>query len=206
MMLSGRHLNSLKLPLAVLVIVSVAGASAVSWTRNQVREAERALSVQTAQLKEARSRFQRSGEERDLIVRFLPAYDDLRAHGLIGPEERIDWLEALSAANANAKMLGAEYQIGTQQPYAHADELNAGRLGMAQSLMKLQLRLVHEGELMRFFRRLDAQNAGAFEINQCVLQRTNGAVKTTNVAEANLRAECELAWITFNPPPMEPKP
>lgn len=206
-MFSGRHLNSLKLPLAVLVIVAVAGASVVSWTRNQVRQAERVLAAQSAQLKEARSRFQRSGEERDLIVRFLPAYEDLRAHGVIGPEERINWLEALREANEDARMLGAEYQISTQQPYPYADELNATRLGMAQSLMKLQLRLVHEGELIRFFDRLAAQNVGTFEINQCVLQRTgNGSTSTAGVAQANLRAECELAWITINPPPMESKP
>jgi hypothetical protein len=204
-MLTVRHLNALKLPLAVLLIVGIAGAGAVSWTRSQIRQAQRTLSAQEAQLKEARTRFQRSGEERDLIVRFLPAFDNLRAHGLIGPEERINWLEALRTANQQAHMFGAEYQISTQQPYPYAQELNAQRLGMAQSVMKLNLRLLHEGELMRFFQLLEKQNVGAFDINQCVLQRTNPGAEP-DTAQPNLRAECELAWITLNPPQMDHKP
>ncbi len=204
MSLSSRHLAALKLPLAVLAIVAIAGAGAVSWTRAQIKQAERTLAAQEAQLKEARSRFQRSGEERDLIVRFLPPFQELRTRGLIGPEERINWVEALRNANHQAQMFGAEYQITTQQPYPYAQELNAARLGMAQSLMKLSLRLSHEGELMRFFRLLERQNAGAFDINQCVLQRINPGAD--GGAQANLRAECELAWVTINPAPAEHKP
>jgi hypothetical protein len=204
-MLTARHLNALKLPFAVLLIVGIAGAGAVSWTRAQIKQAERTLAAQEAQLKEARSRFQRSGEERDLIVRFLPAFEELRKHGLIGPEERINWLEALRTANQKAQMFGAEYQISTQQPYPYAQELNAARLGMAQSLMKLNLRLVHEGELMRFFELLQNQNVGAFDINQCVLQRVNNGTEP-GAAQPNVRAECELAWITMNPPQMDHKP
>jgi hypothetical protein len=204
-MLTARHLNALKLPFAVLLIVGIAGAGAVSWTRAQIKQAERILATQEAQLKEARSRFQRSGEERDLIVRFLPAFEELRKHGLIGPEERINWLEALRTANQQAQMFGAEYQISTQQSYPYAQELNATRLGMAQSLMKLNLRLVHEGELMRFFELLEQQNVGAFDINQCVLQRVNNGTEL-GAAQPNVRAECELAWITMNPPQMDHKP
>lgn len=205
MMLTSRHLNALKLPLAVLLIAGIAGAGAVSWTRAQIRQETRTLAAQEAQLKEARTRFQRSGEERDMIVRFLPAYQDLRSRGLVGPEERINWLEALRTANQQARMFGAEYQISTQQPYPFAQEYNGARLGMAQSVMKLTLRLAHEGELMRFFELLEHQNAGAFDINQCVLQRAANASES-NFAQPNLRAECEVAWITLNPAPAEHKP
>lgn len=204
-MFTARHLNALKLPLAVLLIIGIVGAGGVSWTRSQIKQAQRTLGAQETQLKDARTRFQRSGEERDLIVRFLPAFEALRKHGLIGPEERINWLEALRVANQQAQMFGAEYQISTQQSYPYAQELSAQRLGMAQSVMKLNLRLVHEGELMRFFRLLEKQNVGAFDINQCVLQRLNMG-SAPGVARPNLRAECELAWITLNPPHTEHKP
>jgi len=205
MRLSGRHIRALKFPLALLLIVAVSGAGAVSWTRTQIQRHERDLAAQERQLADARNRFQRSGEERDLIARFLPQYKELRARGLVGPEERIGWLEALRAANDRARMFGAEYQIGTQQPYAYAQEFGNPRLGMAQSLMKLSLRLAHEGELMRFLRLLAEQHAGAFDVNQCVLQRTAGGSERV-VLQPNLRAECELAWITLNPAPADHKP
>lgn len=197
MKLSGRHLDSLKAPLALLVIVAVAGAGAVSWTRTLIVQDQRTLSAQENQLKEARNRFQRSGDERDLIVKFMPPYQELRTRGLIGPEQRINWLDALRVSNQQAQLFGAEYQVSTQQPYPYAQEFNATRLGMAQSLMKLNLRLAHEGELMRFFRLLDGQHAGIFDINQCVLERTGTSTLTPQ--QPNLRVECELAWITLNP-------
>lgn len=204
MRVTSRHLQALKLPLALLAVVAVAGAGAVYWTRAQIEKHERALAAQETQLKEARSRFQRSGEERDLIVRYLPQFQDLRSRGVIGPEERINWVEALRTANHQAKMFGAEYQVSTQQPYPYAQEFNGARLGLAQSVMKLNLRLAHEGELMRFFRLLESQGAGAFDINQCVLQRAGGA--DTAALQPNLRVECELAWITMNPGPADHKP
>jgi hypothetical protein len=195
----------MKGPLALLAIVVVAGAGAVYWTRAEIAKQQRTLAAQENVLKEARNRFQRSGEERDLIVRFLAPYQDLRGRGLIGPEQRINWLDALRASHHQARLYGVEYSVTTQSPYPYAQELNAARLGMAQSVMKLSLRLAHEGELMRFLRELERQNAGAFEVNECVLERANAAEPPLN-AQPNVRAECELAWITINPEPQESRP
>ena len=203
MKLTSRHLDSLKAPLALLAIVAIAGASAITFTRTQIVKDQRALSAQESQLREARNRYQRSGDERELIVRFMGPYQELHGRGLIGPERRINWLEALRASNQQAQLFGADYQIGTQQPYPFAQDLNAPKLGMAQSVMKLTMRLAHEGELMRFIRVLESQNVGTFEINQCVLERIPTSVGTQ--AQPNLSAECELAWITINPDPPERK-
>jgi hypothetical protein len=206
MKLTSQQLNELKAPLAVLIVVAIAGAGLVTWTRNMIAQGTRSLEAQETQLREARTRFQRSGDERDLIVRYMTPYQELRGRGLIGPEARINWLDALRLTNQQARLYGAEYQVGTQQPYAYAQEFNAVRLGMAQSLMKLNLRLAHEGELMRFFGMLESQNVGTFDINQCVLERTTGTPTPASTQQPNVRAECELAWITLNPEPTERKP
>lgn len=205
MKLTGRHLNEIKAPVALLAAVVLAGAAAVSWTRSEIVKSQRALSAQENQLREARNRFQRSGDERDLIVRYTQPYEELRRQGLIGPEQRINWLDALRTTNQQTRLFGAEYQVSTQQAYPYAQELNAPRLGMAQSVMKLSLQLTHEEELLRFFRQLEAQGAGAFDVNECVLERISSADAPLG-AHPNVRAECELAWITLNPEPMERKP
>lgn len=205
MTLNSRYLDSIKLPLAVLLAVVLGSAAAISWTRSEIQRNERVLAGQQNQLREAQSRFQRSGDERNLIVRYMAPYQALRKEGLIGPEQRINWLDALRTTNQEARLFGAEYQVSTQSPYPHAQELNAPKLGMAQSLMKLNLRLAHEGELLRFFRQLEAQRAGTFDINECVIERT-ASTEAPLSAQPNLRAECELAWITINPEPMERRP
>ena len=204
MKLTSRHLDSLKAPLAVLALAAIASAGLVTYTRTLIINDQRSLATQEGQLREARTRFQRSGDERELIVRFREPYEVLRNRGLIGPERRINWLDALRASNQQAHLFGAEYQIGTQQAYPFAQDLNAPKLGMAQSVMKLTLRLAHEGELMRFLRLLEGQNVGIFDINQCVLDRAGG--DSPGRVQPNLSAECELAWITINPDPPERRP
>ena len=42
---------------------------------------------------------------------------------------------------------------------------------MQQSMMKLKLGLLHETDLLNFFRVLAEQQVGAFSVNQCSLQR-----------------------------------
>jgi hypothetical protein len=206
MKLNGHHFDSLKVPLAALALVTVAGVALVGFTRTSIVKDELALASQQKQLQDARTRFQRSGEERDLILRFMGPYAQLRGHGLIGPELRINWLDALRAANQQAQLFGVDYQIGSQQPYPFAQELNAPKLGMAHSVMKLNLRLAHAGDLMRFLRSLEGQNVGVFDINECVLDRSGGAAAFAPKVQPNLSAQCELAWITINPEPGERKP
>lgn len=205
MKFNSRHLNELKAPLVVLAAVVLGSAALISWTRAEIVKSQRTLTTQENQLREARNRFQRSGDERDLIARYVPPYEELRKQGLIGPEQRINWLDALRVTNQQTRLFGAQYRVTTQQAYPYAQELNAPKLGMAQSVMKLSLQLAHEGELLRFFRQLEAQGAGAFDINECVLERAVSPDAPLN-AQPNLRAECELAWITLNPEPMERKP
>jgi len=207
MKLDAATLSVLRVPLAALAVAVVVGGALVYGTRAVIAQEKRALAQDEARMKEALGRYQRSGEERDLIVRYLEPFRQLQTTGLIGPEQRINWLDAMRIANQQLGLFGADYQISTQQPYPFAQELNAQRLGLAQSVMKLNLKLAHEGELMRFLRLLEAQRVGVFDVNQCVLERTTGTSAGRPLLQANLNAACELAWITINPEtPPERKP
>jgi hypothetical protein len=90
-----------------------------------------------------------------------------------------------------------QYQIGSQQLYPYAAELNPGQLTLHQSVMKLSFQLLHEGDLMSFLATLGKQGAGFFSVNQCKLERlgTGGSIRF----QPNLRADCDIAWITLRP-------
>jgi hypothetical protein len=64
--------------------------------------------------------------------------------------------------------------------------------------MKLNFRLLHEGDLMRFFNILSTKGVGLFHLNQCKLERLDSNATTVRF-QPNLRAECNLTWITLNP-------
>jgi hypothetical protein len=192
--MSQDDLQALKSPLIVLVIVLIIGASAIYYSDRLKAMALQQLTQQQAQLKEASTRVQRSGDEKDIIVRYLDSFRQLQRAGFVGEEHRINWLDGLRLANQQADLFGVEYQIGTQTPYAHAASLNPGQINLNQSVMRLQFRLLHEIDLMRFLNALANRGGGIFTVDQCSMRRidTRGTIRY----QPNVTAECELSWIT----------
>ena len=186
--------EALRTPLLVLLAVLVAGAGAIFYTDRLLTSERRQLLQQQGQLKQAHVRLQKSGDERDIIVLYLDRYRQLERAGFVGEEQRINWLDGLRLANQQADLFGVDYQIGTQKAYPFAAEFNPGQIELNQSLMQLRFRLLHEGDLLRFFDALARQNAGIFTVDQCLLRRidTRGVIRY----QPNVNAECELSWIT----------
>lgn len=196
--MSSSDLRALRMPLVVLLIVLLAGGVLVFYTKLLADASSQQLKPQENQLREARTRYQKSGDEKEIITRYLGDYQRLQKQGFIGTESRINWLDGLRVANQQAELFGVEYQIGAQQPYALAAEYNPGNFAIQQSLMKLNFPLLHEGDLMRFFSILSTKVVGLFHLRQCKLERLDSN-PTTLRFQPNLRAECELTWITMNP-------
>ena len=187
-------LRALRNPLIALLLVLLAGASAIYYSDRLKAVARQQLVQQQNQLKDARTRLQKSGDEKDIIVRYLDGYLQLERSGFIGEEQRINWLDGLRIANQQADLFGVDYQIGTQKPYPYTAAFNVGQMALNQSVMKLQFRLLHEEDLMRFLAALARQGGGIFTVDQCSLRRvdTRGAIRY----QPNVTADCELSWIT----------
>src|SRR5688572_29029519 len=192
--MNAEDLQALKAPLLVLVIVLLAGAGAIYYSDRLKVESRQQLVQQQKQLKDARTRLQKSGDEKDLIVRYLDGYRQLERAGFVGEEQRINWLDGLRIANQQADLFGVTYQIGTQAPYAYAAQYDPGQIVLNQSVMRLDFRLLHEADLMRFLTALSRQGGGLFSVDQCMLKRIDnrGVIRY----QPNLTAECDLSWIT----------
>jgi hypothetical protein len=189
--------NTLTLPLLLLLVVLAAMVAAVKFTDDQVQAAQNALATQQTQMRDAEVRVQKSGAEKELIVRYLPDYKKLLALGFVGDEQRINWLDALRNASQKGGLFGINYDISPRQVYPHAALLAPGQIPVTQSLMKLRLPLLHEEDLQNFLRHMSEQNTGVFMVNQCTLRRAGTAQSTR--FQPNMMAECQLAWITAQP-------
>lgn len=187
-------LQALRNPLLALAAVALIGALAVYYSGRLMVSARQQLAQQQVQLKDARTRLQRSGDEKDIIVRYIGGFRQLERTGFVGDEQRINWLDGLRLANQQADLFGVDYQIGAQKPYAFASEFSPGALALNESAMRVRFRLLHEGDLGRFFDALARQGTGIFTIDQCQLRRidTGGVIRY----QPNVSAECDLSWIT----------
>jgi hypothetical protein len=196
-------LKALRNPLILLAAIIGLGSAGIFYLDQLLNTARRELTQQTNQMREARTRLQRSGDEKQIIVRFLPSYQNLARIGFVGEEQRLNWVEGLRLSNQQSQLFGVSYQIGVQQPYPYASELNPGQITVHHSLMKITFNLLHEGDLMRLLTTLGKQGAGFFSVNQCQMERSgaiNVTAGTTVRYQPNLRAECDLSWIMLSAP------
>ena len=193
-----RFANTLTLPLLVLLATLLGAVALVKISNDRADESRRKLDAQHAQQLDAQLRVQKSGTEKDLIIRYLPDYQKLDRLGFVGNEQRINWLDALRNANQKGGLFGINYDISARKAYPYAAALGPGQMSVMQSLMKLRFQMLHEEDLLKFLEHLSEQNAGVFIVNHCTLRRTNATPQTTRF-QPNMSAECELAWITAQP-------
>ena len=198
MKITQQDLTTLRMPLIVFGIVLALSSAAVYGTRSKLLLADKELANQQGALVQAQNRYRKSGEEKDIIIQHLPAYRKLEQQGFIGAEQRINWLDALRMTNQELKMFGVEYQIAAQQAFPPGQGMDAGQFQLHQSPMKLSFRLLHEGDLMRFFDTLTQFRAGIFTLQTCTLQRIGNSTFNFRFQPA-LQADCQLNWITITP-------
>jgi hypothetical protein len=199
MNLSLRDLPALARPLVVLGAILALCAAGVAYTGKLIKQGRTELAGAQTKLKEARERVARSGDEVDTLRRYIGPYHELEQTGIVGEEQRLNWIDALRIANVDAQLYGVDYEVSSQTPYSFSAEVNASGVPVQQSTMKVKLGLLYETDLLAFFRILARQNVGAFAVNQCSLQRLTSDVSRP-VNQPTLRAECEVAWVTIPPP------
>lgn len=210
MKLDQTALRAMRLPLLALVASLLIGAAIVVYSSERLQQEQDRL----GQLKTAQAMSQKkvltSGDENQLILHYSADYQRLARQGFVGSESRINWLDALRTTNQDLKLFGVEYAIEPQQASASAAEPGAQPAADAkgpqlrQTRMKLRLNLLHEGDLMRFFDHLAAQNVGLFSIEDCAMQRIgevaqNAAPLLPSRVQPHLQADCQLAWFTVDP-------
>ena len=180
-----------------LAIALAASFAMVAFSSNQRSQSEKQYRDHVAALQEARTRYQRSGEERETVMHYVQAYRQLEKIGFVGAEQRLNWVESLRAANTQAGLFGVDYQLSAQEPFPYVAKDNPVGDRVKHSRMKLSFGVLHEGDLTRLFRALSAQQPGLFTLNNCSLDRA-GRQGAPLPRQANLSAECELSWLTID--------
>src|SRR5688572_19963439 len=149
-MIDREDIQALRTPLLALGGVLLLAIAVTFFSGTILDDARRLLTQREGQLREARARIQNAGEEKEMIGRYLGAYQQLARAGFVGDEQRINWLDSLRLANEEARTFGVEYDIGAQRPYVYAAEFSAGQLVLQESLMQIKFQLLHEEDLPRF--------------------------------------------------------
>jgi hypothetical protein len=190
-----RDLRRLWPNLLALLLCCLAGAAMVLAARHL----EEAAAADEARARlaqgEIRSRLGRAGDDAATLREKIARYRQIAARGLIGEEHRLDWAERIRAIRAARRLIDVEYEL---QPQAAIDPAllsgPADAVDFMSSTMQLHLLLLHEEDLLNVLDDLGSGVDAFVRVRQCKVARLAVAV-----GMAQLRADCELEWITLRP-------
>ncbi|NNE39177.1 MAG: hypothetical protein HKN08_12795 [Gammaproteobacteria bacterium] len=134
-------------------------------------------------------------QEERLIREYLPQFVDLYTDGIIGDEQRLNWIEVLREIGDEIRLPSLSYRIESQQEYTPEFELDKGNYKLFSSSMILTMQLLHEGDLFKILDRLEQSANGTFSLKSCSISSSASEVSIDPNA-ANVSAECELQWYT----------
>ncbi len=135
-----------------------------------------------------------SDEEREVSEK-LAVYHRLRSLGILGEERRLDWVEALGQLRRRLALPGLHYKVERRSLLASTSGKNAP-VDAYSSMLKLDLSLLHEGDLLRALSALRESGNAYYSVKHCRIERVTPLPSGRSIAP-RLHAECEIDLITL---------
>lgn len=189
------ELRTLALPILALVLLLAAGAGLIAWTQKaQVLSAQQ-LAAARGERAQAQDRLRRIAEEEREVNEKLAVYRQLKDVHILGEEQRLEWADAMTRIRTSRELLDLRYQVERQRLLASVPGKPAN-VDFFASLMKVDVALLHEGDLIGFLRDLRETGNAYYAVKRCAIARTGQAPTGTSIVP-RLRAECDIDLITI---------
>ena len=189
------ELKKLALPLLLLLVLLAAGAGLILWIQGEQQLAERQLAVARTERAQAQERLTRIADEEKEVNEKLAVYRRLKALHILGEEQRLEWADAMTRIRTTRELLDLRYLVDRQRVIATFAGKPAG-VEFFASTMKVDIALLHEGDLLTFLRELRDSGNAYYSVRRCAMNRTGTAPTGTSIVP-RLRAECEIDLITI---------
>jgi len=191
------ELRKLIIPVVVALLLIGAGAALIWSSNGSLVSANSAFSAAKKDRVQAKERLARISEEEREVKERIEVYRRLRDLHIIGKERRLDWADAIQRIRVQREMLDVRYRIEPQKVLISIQG-KPGKVDFNVSAMRLELALLHEGDLLGFLDDLrDAGNAYV-SVRRCNITRSGSAASpaATPTLTPRLRAECQVDLIT----------
>lgn len=186
----------IKFPTIIFIVVLLVSVALIygSWTFKEDMFSE--YKKNKAMFTAISQQYLAVDENEKIIRQYYPEFIALYKKGFVGREHRLNWIETLRAASERIKLPGLTYDISPQEEYSPEFSTNMGRFALYSSTMKLNISMLHEGDLSRFIEDINEHVEGVFTITKCRFIRTSKKLIEKRDAK-NIIADCELQWINI---------
>jgi len=173
--------------LAAVVLV-LAGAQLVWLAERNHQTSREALRQAEDAYRRGNLRLQQAERDEAEIRNTIERFRALEARGVVGPEQRLEWIERLREIRARLRLPALDYELRPRRPLESTPAPAAG-YQLTTSTMRLRATLVQEEDLLQLLAELRAEPSAIIHPTVCRMSRSAAGAD-------GLVAECELELIT----------
>lgn len=192
---SAAELRKLGPALAILLALIAAGAGLIYWTQKEQSAAEQQLAAARSERAQAREKLTRIADEEKEVHDKLAVYQRLKELHILGEEQRLEWADAMTRIRTSRELLDMRYTVERQRVLLSAPGKPAN-VDFHASTMKVEIALLHEGDLLAFLRDLRESGNAFYAVKRCQIVRTGSAATGASIVP-RLRADCDIDLITI---------
>lgn len=192
MTFSQKDFAKLQIPLLSMLVMLVLAGLLAWWSTGLAEKSERENKAANTSKNQVEQRLRQVRTEEQELKEKAQIFQQMQNSGMAGEEKRLDWTEMLRNTQRDMRLPGMTYEFGAQ---IQIDSVEGAAFAYFTSPMRLQLRLLHEQDLLNFLNRIQKEASALVLVRSCKLSpatRSNDA----RDALAQLSAECELQWVT----------
>lgn len=192
---SAAELKSLVPSLALLIALVAAGTGLILWTQQEQRKSGQQLAAARAERAQAQERLTRIAEEEKEVKEKIEVYQRLKSLHILGEEQRLEWADAMTRIRRGRELLDLHYLVERQRLLVSAPGKPAN-VDIFASTMKVDVALLHEGDLLAFLHDLRESANAYYAVKRCQITRTGTAATGASIVP-RLRADCDIDLITI---------
>jgi hypothetical protein len=192
---TAEELKKLAFPLLLLLALFGVGAGLILWMQAEQKLAESTLAAARTERAQAQERLTRIAEEEKEVNDKLAVYRRLKSLHILGEEQRLEWADSMTRIRTTRELLDMRYIVDRQRQIGTFGAKPAS-VDFYASTMKVDIGLLHEGDLFAFLRELRDSGNAYYSIRRCTINRTGQAATGASIVP-RLRADCEIDLITI---------
>lgn len=191
-----KDIPKLQLSVLAMLLMAALGAGSILFSRDKIRVAQAAFASAQNERNEFDGKLKRVRSEENEIRQKAAIFNHLQARGVIGEEQRLEWVELLKEIHDKRRLIELRYEFAPQHAVEKAPPGQTASLSLHASTMKLQVRLLHEEDLTRLLDDLRQRASALIQVRRCDVSRLPRS-GTDNALQGLLQAECLIDWVTL---------
>ncbi len=191
--------QQLAFPALIAVAMLAGGIAAVGASEHYLRKVRVERQAAADERRAAQDKLARATSEEREIREKLVDYRRLLERGIIGDEQRLDWVDTIGQIKTARRIHDIKYSISPQRAFEiPGGAASGGDVEFRVSELKLEMQLLHEEDLLVFLEDLRRQLKTHVMVRSCAMTRTEraGGFERSG-ASPRLRADCLVDLVTI---------